>query len=195
MHCSKVSEEGEAERKEREGRRWADLRNREARMKTETEWGTRGGERCWDENTEKWHLNKCILMSLMMAPKQLWYRHNTELDTAAFMCWPSLKRLLCGHIHILNDSHSLSLPQIYTQEMLSFRMNVWTSQMANHMTICSNNVSMTSGQLQVSCPNTEKPEPPNWMWQCKGTFNPKLKTHFHPTYLMTSKNIFSMITK
>lgn len=37
MHCSKVSEEGEAERKEREGRRWADLRNREARMKTETE--------------------------------------------------------------------------------------------------------------------------------------------------------------
>lgn len=32
MQCSKVSE-GEAEKEEREGRRWTDLRNREARTK------------------------------------------------------------------------------------------------------------------------------------------------------------------
>lgn len=33
MQCSKVSEEGEAEKEEREGRRWTDSRNREARTK------------------------------------------------------------------------------------------------------------------------------------------------------------------
>lgn len=37
MHCSKVSEEGEAEREEREGRGWADWRNREARKTEKTE--------------------------------------------------------------------------------------------------------------------------------------------------------------